>query len=141
MIKLTGIAAIALTALFSAELADQWLATLSPANGSTVSGTATAEAVGTADSTRVKISIRGAAPNATLPWRISGGRCDSVAAVLGADAAYPNLQTIANGSADASVTLPVRPLKAAPYTVRILGSAGVTACGDLKPVLNKMPGL
>jgi hypothetical protein len=147
MIKLTAIALVALSALWNSSSPDQWSATLSPSNGSTISGTATAEGVGSADSTLVKISIRGATPNATLPWHIHAGKCGATKAVLGAESAYPRLTTSAAGSAEASVTLPVRPSKTGFYAVQVhRGTAAsgkpamqVVACGDLKAVLNKMP--
>jgi len=146
MIKLTAIAIVALNALFTASPADQWSATLIPSDGGTISGTATAEGVGSADSTLVKISVQGAAPNATLPWHIHNGACGAAKAVFGSDSAYPKLTVSSAGTAEASVTLPVRPSKTGTYAVQVhRGSTSpdkgmeVIACGALKPVLNKMP--
>jgi hypothetical protein len=147
MTKLTAIACVAVSALFHSSSSDQWSAALSPSNGSTVSGTATAEGVGTADSTRVKISIHGAKPNATLPWHIHLGTCSAAGRVLGPAAAYSKLRTTGTGSADALVTLPIRPSKSGSYVVQVHRTAAspakpgtdVIACGDLRPVLNKMP--
>lgn len=147
MIKLTAIALVALNALFTASSSDQWSASLAPTGSGTISGTATAEGVGSADSTLVKISIQGATPNATLPWHIHNGACGSTKAVLGSESAYPKLMTSSAGTAEASVTLAVRPSKTAAYAVQVhQGTAApdkpgsdVVACGDLKPVLNKTP--
>jgi hypothetical protein len=147
MIKLTAIALVALNALFTASASDQWSATLNPSDGGTISGTATVEGVGSADSTLVKISVNGAAPNATLPWHIHNGPCGATKAVLGSESAYPKLMTSDAGSAQASVTLPVRPSKTGSYAVQVhRGTAmpekpgsDVIACGDLKLVMNKTP--
>ena len=147
MTKLTAIAFVVVNALFKSSPSDQWSAALGPSNGGTVSGTATAEGVGTTDSTRVKISIHGAKPNTSLPWHIHHGSCSAAGPVLGSPTGYPKLQTTGTGSADGLVTLPVRPSKSGSYAVLVHGAAAapakpgsdVIACGDLRPVLNKMP--
>jgi hypothetical protein len=146
MIKLTAIALVAAYAVVHPTDSDQWSATLVPTNESTVSGTATAES-GIPDSTRLKISIRGAEPNATLPWHIHNGACGSAGEVLGSGSAYPALQVSGGGTAEATVTLAIRPSKTGSYAVQVhKGTAApdkpgsdVISCGDLKPVMNKMP--
>ena len=150
MIKFTAIAIIAASALLTPSSPDQWSATLHSSNGSMVSGTATVGGVGSADSTLVKISIRGAPPNATLPWHIHNGTCKVPGAVWSLESAYRKLQTSGMGSADGSATLPIRPSKAKPYAIQVHhGTAApgakpgsdVIACGDLLPMLNKPPGI
>jgi hypothetical protein len=147
MIKLAAIAIVGLSAVFSASSPDQWSATLKPSNGSTVSGSATADGVGSADSTLVKISIQGAPPNASLPWHIHNGKCGATTAVIGGEASYPKLQTSSSGTAEGTATIAVRPVKAGAYAVQVhrgtatpaKPGADVIACGDLNPVLNKKP--
>lgn len=147
MIRLAVIAIVGMGTLLLAPSPDQWSAALQPANGGTLAGTATAEGIGTADSTLVKISVHGAPPNATLPWHIHNGKCGATTTVVGSEAAYPKLHTSASGTAQGSATLPVRPLKAGAYAVQVhrgtapVGKPGadVIACGDLRPVINKMP--
>jgi hypothetical protein len=144
MLKLTLIGLAALGAGVVAQ--DQWSATVRGMNGSGISGTANAEGVGSADSTLVKISIKGA-PAGALPWHIHTGSCKAPGAVFGSEAAYPRLQAGSGGSAEGSVVLPVRPAKAATYAIQIHRGAGgagqtgsdVIGCGDLLPVLNKTP--
>ena len=146
MIKLTAVALVAAYAVVHPTNPDQWSATLVPSNGSTVSGTATAES-GIPDSTRLKISIRGAEPNASLPWHIHNGACGSAGEILGSESAYPALQVSGGGTAEATVTLAIRPSKTGSYAVQVhKGTAApdkpgsdVISCGDLKPVMNKMP--
>jgi hypothetical protein len=147
MIKLSAIALIALNALLPSSSSDSWSATLRPSNGSTISGTATADGVGSADSTLVKISIHGAPPNAALPWHVHNGPCGATKAVLGSEAAYPRLRSSSAGTAEASVTVPVRPSKTGSYAIQVHRGTGapgkpgsdVIACGNLMPVMNKMP--
>ncbi|HEU5153850.1 MAG TPA: hypothetical protein VFU03_03925 [Gemmatimonadales bacterium] len=149
MIKLTAIAIVAVNALFNvARSPDEWSATLHATNGSAMSGTVSAQGVGSADSTQFKISVRGATPNATLPWHVHTGACGTAGAVWGGEMAYPKLATSADGTAEASVTLAMRPSKTAKYAVQVhRGDAApdakpgsdVLACGDLRPVLNTTP--
>jgi hypothetical protein len=147
MIRIAAIAMVGLGTLVVAPSPDQWSAALQPSNGGTLAGTATAEGIGTADSTLVKISIHGAPPNATLPWHSHIGRCGATTTVVGSEAAYPKLHTSASGTAQGSATLPVRPVKSGAYAVQVhrgyapAGNPGadVIGCGDLRPVLNKMP--
>lgn len=146
MIKLTAIAVVGLGTLLMRS-PDQWSAALHSSNGSSVAGTATAEGIGTADSTLVKISIRGAPANATLPWHLHTGKCGATAAVVGGESAYPKLHTSASGTAEGSATIAVRPVKSGAYAIQVhrgtapAGKPGadVIACGDLRPVLNKSP--
>ncbi len=148
MIKFAAIAVVGLGSLLAAPSPDQWSAALQSSNGSSLAGSATAEGIGTADSTLVKISIHGAPPNATLPWHLHTGKCGATAAVVGAEAAYPKLHTSASGTAEGTATLAVRPVKSGAYAVQVhRGTAApgkpgtdVIGCGDLRPVLNKMPG-
>ena len=149
MIKLTAIALIAASALWAQSSPDQWSTAVHSTNGSTISGTASVAGFGTADSTTVKISIKGALANASLAWHVHNGSCKAPGAVLGSESAYPRLQTSGTGSADGLATLPIRPVKAKPYIIQVhRGTAAggvktgsdVIACGDLMPMLNKPPG-
>lgn len=154
MFKTLAVAVIAGSAFLTASAADRWSATLNPVNGSTVSGTATVELVGT-DSSRVTISIRGAKPNAVLPWHLHTGPCSATGGVFGSESAYPKLQAMGGGTAEANVTLPVKPTETGTYAVQVhQGSDGgevkkddmapkpasdVISCGDLKPVITNTP--
>lgn len=156
MIKVLAVAIFAGSAILTASTADRWSATLNPVNGSTVSGTATVELVGT-DSSRVTISIRGAQPNAVLPWHLHSGPCSATGGVFGSESAYPKLQAMGGGTAEANVTLPVKPTETGTYAVQVhQGKDGdemkkddpaapkpasdVVSCGDLKPVITNTPG-
>jgi hypothetical protein len=88
-----------------------------------------------------------AEPNASLPWHIHNGACGSAGEILGSESAYPALQVSGGGTAEATVTLAIRPSKTGSYAVQVhKGTAApdkpgsdVISCGDLKPVMNKMP--
>jgi hypothetical protein len=155
MLKALTVAVIAASGFFTASTADRWSATLNPVGGSTVSGTATVELVGT-DSSRVTISIRGAQPNAVLPWHLHTGPCSAPAGVFGSESAYPKLQAMGGGTAEANVTLPVKPTESGTYAVQVhqgkdsemnkddaaspKPASDVVSCGDLKPVITNTPG-
>ena len=147
MIKLAVTAIVGMSALLNPSAPDEWSATLSPVNGSAIAGSASASGIGTADSTLVKISIHGAPPNVALSWHVHKGKCGATTDVIGGDASYPKLQTSSTGTAEATATIAVRPLKAGAYAVQVhRGSAApskpgadVIACGDLNPVINKRP--
>lgn len=147
MIRLSGFALAVVSGVCLPQSSDQWSATLQPSNGSPVSGKATVAGIGSADSTVVKLTIRGASPGATVAWHIRSGTCAAPGAIFGSESAYTRLRADGTGSASASATLPIRPRKAAAYVIQVHrgnptpASPGgdVLACGDLRPVLNKMP--
>jgi hypothetical protein len=148
MIKITALALAAASALITGSSPESWTATLAGKNGSMVTGTATAEAVGN-DSTRVTISVRGAPSSAMLPWHIHNGPCSAATTVLGSESGYPKLQVSGTGTAEGSAVLAVKLSRTASYAVQVHRDAtaptmkddakeatpgsDVLSCGDLKP--------
>jgi hypothetical protein len=150
---LKGIAAVLFSAtyLFGVSSDARWSASLQPQNGAKVSGTATVEAKG-ADSTRFTVSVKGAAPNATLAWHMHNGKCTEEGSIVGTPTDYPELKPGSSGSAEAMVTLPVAPPAGGTFSIQVhrpaaggeggapsagasaMGSKATVACGELKPL-------
>jgi hypothetical protein len=151
MLKGIAAALFSATYLFGVTSDARWSATLQPQNGAKVSGTATVEAKG-ADSTQFTVSIKGAAPNATLNWHMHNGKCSEAGSIVGPQTAYPELKPGTTGTAEAMVTLAVAPPAGGTFSIQVhrpatggeggaakdaagaMGSKATVACGELKPL-------
>ena len=114
--------------------AEGWSATLTPMNGSSVSGSAR----GTTghDMTMVTVNVSGAQAGATLPWHIHEGKCtDASPPVVGPASAYPPLHIGPGGTATAQVHLTMDLNEAKDYIINVHASptnlGTIVSCGDL----------
>jgi hypothetical protein len=130
-----GVLALAATAVLSLSF-KEWSATLRPQNGSTVSGTVTAQPV-TGDSLVVTIRIKGGKAGDSNPWHVHSGGCDSSGAVLGDPSRYAPMTIGTDQSAEATARVKAMLALGVPYSVNVHRSPGdmtVIACGNLRPV-------
>ena len=85
--------------------------------------------------TEVSVSLNGAVPNATHPWHVHEGACNSGGAIVGDSTSYPVLQVGSTGTAAANVNLSLMLNEAADYYVDVHASSSdmqtIIACGDL----------
>jgi hypothetical protein len=107
-------------------------ATLSSANGSTITGTA--KGTTASGMSHVTVTISGAAPGETHPWHIHEGKCsDAGAPVVGPASSYPPLTVGADGTATATADVPVELNEAKNYIINFLKSptdmGTIGACG------------
>lgn len=123
-------------AAFLALTVKEWSAVISPQNGSTVSGTATAEPhVG--DSLVVSIRIKGAMSGNLNPWHVHSGGCDSSGAVLGDPSRYTPMTIGSDQSGQATARVKAMLTVGVPYSINVHRSPGdmaVIACGNLRPI-------
>jgi hypothetical protein len=118
----------------------RWNATLSTPGGMTgavdLHGTASLIAAGQ-NKSLATVSITNAAPKGAHPWHLYQGQCGDDGVVVGSASAYPVLNVANDGSATASVTLPVELPTSGSYFVVVNASAAnmqtVLACGNLAP--------
>ena len=110
-----------------------WTATLLQKDGSGIDGSARLESV-EHDSTRATVTVKGAAPNASLSWGIHSGKCTALGAMLGGGGAYQSVQADSSGGGSATSTLKLELKSGTDYSVVVHGSAAgsVAACGELK---------
>jgi hypothetical protein len=130
-----GFVALAATAILTLTF-KEWSAVLSPMNGSTVSGTATAEPRD-GDTLVVMLRIKGARAGDTNPWHVHSGGCDSSGAVLGDPARYTPMVIKADQSGEATARVKTVLTIGVPYSVNVHRSPsdmGVIACGNLRPI-------
>ena len=129
------VVAFAATA-FLALTVKEWSAVISPQNGSTVSGTATAEThVG--DSLVVSIRIKGAMSGNLNPWHVHSGGCDSSGAVLGDPSRYAPMTIGADQTGQTTARIKAMLTVGVPYSVNVHRSSSdmaVIACGNLRPI-------
>ena len=129
------VVAFAATA-FLALTVKEWSAVISPQNGSTVSGTATAEPhVG--DSLVVSIRIKGATSGNLNPWHVHSGGCDSSGAVLGDPSRYTPMTIGSDQSGQATARVKAMLTVGVPYSINVHRSPGdmaVIACGNIRPI-------
>ena len=114
----------------------EWSAVLSPQNGSTVSGTATALPL-TGDTLLVNIRIKGAKAGAVNPWHVHSGGCDSSGAVLGDPSRYAAMTIGADQSGQATARVKALLAVGVPYSINVHNSPSdmsVIACGNLRPI-------
>ena len=113
---------VATTALLGLTM-KEWSAVISPQNGSTVSGTATAEPrVG--DTLIVSIRIKGAGAGNLNPWHVHSGGCDSSGAVIGDPSRYAPMTIAADQSGQATARVKAMLTVGVPYSVNVHRSAG-----------------
>lgn len=109
-------------------------ATLSPVNGSGVSGTGSATSGH--DMTMVSVNVTGARPGATLPWHVHEGKCtDASPPIVGSPSAYPPLTVGSDGRATAMAHLDLDLNEAKDYIINVHASptnlGTIVSCGDL----------
>ena len=130
-----GVLALTATAVVSLSV-KEWSATLRPHNGSTVSGTATAQPL-TGDSLVVTIKIKGAKAGDSNPWHVHSGGCDSSGAVLGDPSRYAPMTIGTDQAAEATARVKALLTLGVPYSINVHRSPSdmaVIACGNLRPV-------
>lgn len=130
-----GVLALTATAVLSLSF-KEWSATLRPHNGSTVSGTATAQPL-TGDSLVVTIKIKGAKAGDSNPWHVHSGGCDSSGAVLGDPSRYAPMTIGTDQAAEATARVKALLTLGVPYSINVHRSPSdmaVIACGNLRPV-------
>ena len=114
----------------------EWSAVISPQNGSTVSGTATA-VPRTGDTLVVNIRIKGAKAGDLNPWHVHSGGCDSSGAVLGDPSRYAAITIGAGQSGEATARVKALLSVGVPYSINVHRSPSdmaVIACGNLRPI-------
>ena len=127
--------AMAATAVLALSF-KEWSATLLSQNGSTVTGTVTAQPAA-GDSLLVGIRIKGARSGDTNPWHVHSGGCDSSGAAIGDASRYAAMTIRADGTAEASARVKTLLTVGVPYSVNVHRSPSdmtVIACGNLRPV-------
>jgi hypothetical protein len=130
-----AVVALAVTAVVALTF-KEWSATIRPLDGSTVSGSATAQP-GDGDSLVVTIRIKGGKVGDTNPWHLHSGGCDSSGAVLGDPARYTPMSIGANQAGEATARIKMLLTIGVPYSVNVHRSPSdmsVIACGNLRPV-------
>lgn len=139
MLRLIALAAATAASLAVVASPDStWKATLMPKNGSRITGNAEVKGQG-ADSSRMDIELKDAAPGTAYAWHMHSGSCATDGAVVGLASSYPELRSDSSGSADLEITLAVPAPASGVYSIRVHspdmepGKAGTTvSCGDLK---------
>lgn len=130
-----GVVALAATAVLALTF-KEWSATLRPQDGSTVSGTATAQPIA-GDSLVILIRIKGAKAGDSNPWHVHSGGCDSSGAVLGDPSRYAPMSIGTDGSAEETARVKGLLSIGVPYSINVHRSSsdmGVISCGNLRPV-------
>lgn len=93
--------------------------------------------VGTAPGqTAAAINLVGGEANATHPWHIHRGTCETGGAIVGDPAAYPPLRPTSAGAANATAHIRVQLVPGENYHVNVHRSPAaldqIIACGDLR---------
>jgi hypothetical protein len=130
-----AVLAVAATAVLALSF-KEWSATLQSQNGSTVTGTATAQPAA-GDSLIVGIRIKGARSGDTNPWHVHSGGCDSSGAVIGDPSRYAAMTIRADGADETTARVKTLLTVGVPYSVNVHRSPTdmtVIACGNLRPV-------
>lgn len=85
--------------------------------------------------TRATVMLSNATPNATLPWHVHAGGCDTSGGIVGPPDSYRPLTVGPDGKADITVTLPFSMPTAGNYSINVHKSAAemnvIIACGAL----------
>jgi len=112
-------------------------ATLTPAKGGTIAGTATVAAGSGAGSTVATVSITGGKAGAVYPWHVHVGKCGQTPGgkVWGDPSAYKPLTAGADGSAKGTATIAMAVPTSGDYYVNIHASPSdmgtIVSCGNL----------
>lgn len=139
--SILGLSGVLVLTAAAAHLSPAWTAKLSPVGGSSVSGTATVNALGT-DSATASINIMGA-KSGQYPWHVHTGKCGSEGAVVGNEAGYPALSVQSGGQASAQATIAFKPAAGTDYSINVhksLTDKAVIACGNLNTSGSGMSG-
>ncbi|HEU4642789.1 MAG TPA: hypothetical protein VFS44_10075 [Gemmatimonadaceae bacterium] len=118
----------------------QWTATLTaPASyhgKEKVGGTAAATADSARQSTRVTVSLTGAAAGSTHPWHVHKGTCGHDQGIVGPADAYPPITTDSSGAGTGTANVSQVLSPSGQYMVNVHESASkmksIVACGELK---------
>jgi hypothetical protein len=103
---------------------------------SPVSGTAELKPGATPNEIRATVRIAGSVVGLVHPWALRAGRCGEAGGVVGPADAYPTLEVRADGTAEATTTLPVAMPLGRAHVVTVMRSRSdstVIACGLLTP--------
>ena len=112
-------------------------ATLTPAKGGTIAGTATVEPGTGAGTTVATVSLTGAKPGAVYPWHVHVGKCGMTPGgkVWGDPSAYKPLTAGSDGTAKGTATISMAVPASGDYYVNIHASpsdmATIVSCGNL----------
>lgn len=112
-------------------------ATLTPAKGGTIAGTATVEPGTSAGTTVATVSLTGAKPGAVYPWHVHVGKCGMTPGgkVWGDPSAYKPLTAGSDGTAKGTATISMAVPVSGDYYVNIHASpsdmATIVSCGNL----------
>ena len=112
-------------------------ATLAPAKGGTIAGTATVAPGTSAGTTVATVSITGGKPGAVYPWHVHVGKCGMTPGgkVWGDGSAYKPLTAGSDGSAKATATISMAVPMSGDYYVNIHASPSdmgtIVSCGNL----------
>lgn len=130
----------------------RWSATLASVDGSTIAGTATVDgAAGSmtksmdstatttpmaSESFTASVSITGAKPNEARAWHVHEGKCGGNGAIVGTDAAYPDIKADGKGAGQATATVTRDLGDGKEYSVMVhkgdTDETPAAACGDLR---------
>ncbi|MEP6473852.1 MAG: hypothetical protein ABJC74_09030 [Gemmatimonadota bacterium] len=130
--SILGLSGVLVLTAAAAHMAPAWTAKLTPVGGSSVSGSATVNAVGT-DSATASINIMGA-KSGQYPWHVHSGKCGGEGAPVGNASAYPALSVQSGGQASAQATVAFKADPSASYSVNVhksMTDKKVIACGNL----------
>ncbi|MFI5248855.1 MAG: hypothetical protein ACHQTF_02735 [Gemmatimonadales bacterium] len=112
-------------------------ATLTPAKGGTIAGTASVEPGTGAGTTVATVSLTGAKPGAVYPWHVHVGKCGMTPGgkVWGDPSAYKPLTAGSDGTAKGTATISMAVPASGDYYVNIHASpsdmATIVSCGNL----------
>ena len=129
------VAVVGATAFLALTL-KEWSAVISPQNGSTVSGTATA-VPHAGDTLVVNIRIKGAKSGDLNPWHVHSGGCDSSGAVLGDPSRYAPITIGTDQTGQTTARIKAMLTVGVPYSINVHRSPSdmaVIACGNLRPI-------
>lgn len=117
----------------------EWSAVIRPQDGSSVSGTATAEPT-VGDSLLVNIRIKGAKAGDQNPWHLHSGGCDSSGAIIGDPSRYAPMTVGTDQTGEATARVKAGLTVGVPYSVNVHRSPAdmaVIACGNLRPIAGR----
>jgi hypothetical protein len=113
----------------------RWAASLSPMNGSGITGTATVLPGSDANQTRVDLMINNAQSGGVYPWHVHRGTCGNDQGIVGPAASYPAVAVGADGVGRVLATIPTRLDTGGQYMVNVHKSpqdlGTIVACGNL----------
>lgn len=135
--NLSSATATARAAATSDQQGMKMTATLAPAKGGTIAGTATVEPGTSAGTTVATVSLTGAKAGAVYPWHVHVGKCGMTPGgkVWGDASAYKPLTAGSDGTAKGTATISMAVPMSGDYYVNIHASASdmatIVSCGNL----------